>query len=65
MRHIGPTRSNRGSVVPGAAEPLGRRGVFNLGDEELSAILIDASLEGICPEFADRRDELVALVPSD
>ena len=42
-------------------ESLEARAVFRLRDVELSAMLIDGAVLGICPAFADRRDELVAL----
>lgn len=65
LRGVVPASGPNGETVPGASEPLAARDVFNLGNDDLAVVLIDASLEAICPEFADRRDELVALVPSD
>ena len=38
-------------------EPLERRAVFRVNDAHAS-VLIDGAVLGICPEFADRRDEL-------
>ncbi len=48
--------------VDGAREPLGARAVFQLGNDELSSTLIDGAVLGVCPEFADQRDTLVALL---
>lgn len=42
-------------------EPLEDRAVFRLDDLRLAELLIDGAVLGICPEFAERRDELVAL----
>lgn len=63
LRGVLPNRGTHG-LVPGAVEPLEARAVFNLGDEHdrLAVEIIDASLDAFCPEFADRRDELVAIV---
>lgn len=43
-------------------EPLGERAVFQLPDRELAEAIIVAATEGMCPEFAGRQDELVALL---
>ncbi|MDW3217615.1 MAG: hypothetical protein R8F63_03295 [Acidimicrobiales bacterium] len=43
-------------------EPLEARAVFQLDDRDLAETLIDGAVLGICPEFADRREELVALL---
>jgi len=51
-------------TIPGALEPLENRAVFDLGPRanKLAEVLIDTSLRLLCPEFADRRDELVAMI---
>ena len=43
-------------------EPLAARAVFQLGDRALAQTLIDGAVLGVCPEFAERRDELVAML---
>lgn len=43
-------------------EPLSERAVFLLADRNQAEILIDGAVMGICPEFEDRRDELVAML---
>jgi hypothetical protein len=43
-------------------EPLSARAVFQLDDDAQAEVLIDGAVMGICPEFADRRDELVTML---
>ncbi len=55
----------RGVVPAGGyedVEPLGARAVFRLDNVALSETLVDGAVLGICPEFADRRNELVGVL---
>lgn len=43
-------------------ESLEERAVFQIGDPAISTAVIEAALIGLCPEFADQRDDLVGLL---
>ncbi len=67
LRGIPPAITSYGEWLPGATESLEDRAVFNLGrsHNDLAIKLIDGAVGGVCPEFATRRDELVAMVDPD
>ncbi len=62
LRGVEPPVDLNGNHTHDEFEPLSARAVFNLGDAALSETLIDGAVLGICPEFADRRDELVSML---
>jgi hypothetical protein len=47
---------------PVPQEPLSSRAVFQIDNVEVATDLVDAALVGFCPEFSERRDELVGML---
>ena len=62
LRGVGPIIGFDGEPAYADFEPLSARAVFNLDNDELAEVLIEGAVLGVCPEFSERRDELVGMV---
>lgn len=62
LRGVIPATGFDGEPSYDQFEPLEARAVFQLDSPVLAETLIDGAVLGICPEFADQRDDLVALL---
>ncbi len=62
LQGVIPYRDGQGQAANAEFEALGARAVFQVEDRVLAELLIDGAVLGVCPDFADRRDELVAML---
>lgn len=62
LRGVIPATGFDGEPFYDQFEPIEARAVFQLGSSTLAETLIDGAVLGICPEFADQRDDLRGMV---